>query len=146
MGPRGLPGLNGADGKPGPMGPAGPEGPQGPRGLPGETKVVTEVVEKAVDLSSLVKELDVLKNELEVIRKKKPQEVRVGGGPSPTNYLFTEVSETHLRKSSFVEGVNVIGVRYNGAATVYLPNNLDPTMLVAVKDEAGGGNITVLVE
>ena len=138
----------------GPQGPPGPQGPQGPMGPPGRdgkdgrdgiTKTITEVVEK-VDLESLT----LVKEELAKLKKQfdwlKNQPQSQGGGQAVTQYLWTDKQETHYRKPSFIEGITVIGVRYDGPATVYLPHDLDPTMLVTVKDEVGSGNITVLVE
>ena len=148
-GPPGPPGLPGIQGPIGPRGPTGPQGTQGPQGLPGtpgETKVVTEVVEKALDLSSVLSEMEVLKNELTKIKKLRSSTGTNSGSPAVTKYHPQLVAQVHWKKSSFVEGMNIIGVRYNGAATVYLPPDLDNTQIVAIKDEAGSGNITVLVE
>jgi hypothetical protein len=125
----------------------GPPGPQGPPGKDGETKIIREVVEKAADLSEITGELKALRAELDRVKKRKTEPSHtVGGQASSTKYVVQTESEIHWKKDSFINGITVIGVRYNGAATVYLPNNLDPTMLVSVKDEAGSGNITIIVE
>ena len=135
--------VRGPKGDRGPIGPvglpgkAGPVGPKGADGKDGEVKQVTVVQYET-------EQLEVLKRDIEKLKKRRAEVS--GGGSTPTHYLWTDAQETHYRKPSFVLGITIIGVRYSGAATVYLPHDLDPTMIVAVKDEAGSGNVTVLVE
>lgn len=121
------------------------QGPPGRDGKDGVTKVITEVVERRADLVPIQDEIKALKEGLIKLTQRRPETIYPGGGAT-TKYIFTEQQVTHYRKPSFVDGVTVIGVRYNGPATVYLPHDLDPTMLVSVKDEVGSGNITIFVE
>jgi hypothetical protein len=118
----------------------GPPGKDGKDGL-----VKTEVVERLVGLEEFQKQVAALQKQFDWLKNRRAEVIQ-GGGQAVTKYLFTESQESHWRKPSFVEGINVIGVRYSGAATVYLPHDLEPTMIVSVKDEAGSGNVTVLVE
>jgi hypothetical protein len=67
-------------------------------------------------------------------------------GQSNVQYLFTETAVTHFGKSQFVHGITIIGVRFAGAATVYIPADLDNDMLVSIKDEAGTASITIIPE
>lgn len=129
---------------PGPPGPQGPIGPSGPAGKDGRDGKPGEAA-KEISLGEFQKDIAVLKKQFDWLKNRNPEVIQ-GGGQAVTKYVFTEAQESHWRKSSFVEGVNIIGVRYNGAATVYLPHDLDPTMIVSIKDEAGSGDITILVE
>lgn len=138
--PKLVPGPPGPQGSTGPSGPAGRDGRDG---KPGEVRTVRE--EKVLDLGEYQKEVAALKKQFDWLKKRNPEVIQ-GGGQAVTKYIFTNNQETHFMKPSFVEGVNIIGVRYSGAATVYLPHDLDPTMIVSIKDESGSGNITILVE
>lgn len=129
-----LKGRNGKDGLP------------GKNGKDGVTRVITEIVETPVDLAPLQVELDKLRDELTKLKKRRPEQQHAVGGTPATRYLAQTTDTMHWKKDSFIHGITVIGVRYSGAATVYLPHDLDPTMLVSVKDESGSGNITVIVE
>lgn len=126
-------------------GPAGLPGRPGRAGRDGEIKVVHEVVEKPISLDQFQKEVSELQKKFDWLKSRRPEVIQ-GGGQAVTHYIFTDKQETHYRKPSFIEGITVIGVRYLGPATVYLPHDLDPTMIVSVKDEAGSGNITILIE
>jgi hypothetical protein len=132
---------------PGPPGPPGKDGNPGKVGKPGKdgiTTVITEVVEKAVDLTTLQSQLIELSDKFEWLKKRKTE--RVGAGSQPTKYMYTELQEVRYKKGSFIEGFNIIGVRFNGAASIYLPRNLEPTQIVAIKDEVGSGDITVRID
>lgn len=143
--------VAGPRGERGPVGPAGRdgrdgrEGPRGPAGVDGVTKVIRESV-KVVDLESTKSALASLQRELDKLKKRQPETYFSQTSPAVVKYLFTEQQTTRFRKASFLEGHTIIGVRYSGSATVYLPRDLDNNMIVSVKDEVGSGNITILVE
>lgn len=119
-------------------------GPTGKDGKDGKDGSVT-VVEKPVSLEEYQAQVSALQKQFDWLKKRQPEFVQ-GGGQAVVKYLFTEQQVTHYMKPSFIEGMTIIGVRYNGAATVYLPHDLDSTMIVSIKDEAGSGNVTILVE
>jgi hypothetical protein len=58
-------------------------------------------------------------------------------------YIPQEDQDRIYTANDFIEGINIIGVRYVGAATVSLPLNLETKKIITVKDEAGLGLLTV---
>lgn len=58
-------------------------------------------------------------------------------------YQTQVVADRFWLNSEFVLGENIIGVRFSGAATVYLPADLDIRKIVTVKDEVGLGLVSV---
>lgn len=63
----------------------------------------------------------------------------------PVLYLTQTVAERYWDAREFTAGHNIIGVRHEGAAIVYLPNDLPAERLITIKDEAGLGQITVRI-
>jgi len=61
------------------------------------------------------------------------------------SYLVQSEQTKYWGVGDFIYGINIIGVRFAGPATVYLPSGLPPERFVTVKDEAGSGNVTVQV-
>lgn len=123
-------------------------GPQGPRGLPGETKVVTEVVEKPVDLKPLRDEIEELKKKVRDAERALRTPIQFPGGSQTGSYHRVTSSTARFSRHSFMQGINIIGVASGEATTIYLPNDMDPTHIVCVKDELGVANIapiTVMV-
>lgn len=142
-GPQGIQGIPGATGERGPAGSQGPEGRPGRDGKDGRAGEV-RVVEVPVNLESFQKQIDDLKGQLK--RNQKAEVFAYSGNSEAVRYNFTTEQVSHWRKPSFCQGITIIGVRFAGPATVYLPHDLDNNQIVTVKDEAGTGDITVLIE
>jgi hypothetical protein len=122
---------------------------RGPRGLPGETKIVREVVEKpSVDLKPLRDEVEDLKKKVRETERALNRPIQFPGGSQTGTYHRVTSNTMSFSRHSFLQGVNIIGVASGEATTIYLPRNMDPTHLVCVKDElgvAGAATITVMV-
>lgn len=64
----------------------------------------------------------------------------VAGQPgefSGISYEVQEDQERYWTNDELIRGYNIIGVRYAGAAVVYLPHDMDIEKLVSVKNEYG---------
>lgn len=132
----GAPGLNGRDGK---------DGRDGRDGIDG---ITTVVYKSEVNNEEILAEVE---KRMEARIKKTLRDIQPHGGPGAavTSYNFVTTSEIHFKKSSFVHGTNIIGVR-QVPCSVYIPHNLDREMHIVVNDETGtaspGNPITVTVE
>lgn len=60
-------------------------------------------------------------------------------------YLVQDSEERFWSAAEFIEGTNIIGVRYVGESFVYLPNGLPTEHIIVVKDETGGGQVVVRI-
>lgn len=94
--------------------------------------IVREVVEKPVDLSSL---LEPITKEIDKLKKKRPE--FVGGSGATGSYHKVTTSEMYFSPSSFNPGINIIGVASGVPTTIWLPSRLDQNHLIAIKDELG---------
>ena len=111
---------------------------RGPRGLPGETKIVREVVEKpSVDLKPLRDEVEDLKKKVRDTERALNRPIQFPGGSQTGSYHRVTSNMKRFAKNSFMGGINVIGVASNAPTTIVLPHDLDPNMLVVIKDELG---------
>ena len=97
------------------------------------TEVVRETVKQEVAIN--LPEIAILKKEVELLKKKRPE--YVGGSGSVGSYHRVTSNEIRFSKHSFQPGINVIGVASGMPTTVWLPHDLEPNHLVAVKDELG---------
>ena len=102
------------------------------RVLPVHTK---ETIRTEQVISNLP-DLESLKKEVEKLKKRKP-EYFPGGSGSVGSYHRVEVEEIYFQKTSFNPGINVIGVASGMPTTIWLPKDLEPNHLIAVKDELG---------
>lgn len=62
-----------------------------------------------------------------------------------TRYLLQSEPERYWSRDELSYSTNIIGVRYPGPATVFLPSNLPTERIIVIKDETGVGQITVRV-
>lgn len=75
----------------------------------------------------------------------------VGGGSSAEHfkYFAVETATYTISNKQLVPGINIFGVRYEGAVTITLPENLSPNdKTIIINDETGNAatnNITVQV-
>lgn len=60
-------------------------------------------------------------------------------------YLVQSDAERFWGRQEFIEGHNIIGVRYVGPSFVYLPHDLPSEHVITIKDETGTGNTTVRI-
>lgn len=60
-------------------------------------------------------------------------------------YLVQSDAERFWRRQEFIEGHNIIGVRYAGPSFVYLPHDLPHEHVITIKDEAGAGPTAVRI-
>ncbi len=144
--------------KPGPPGPVGPQGPQGLQGLQGPQGPKGEQglpglqgPQGPVGPAGPVPEHEVKAN---LIRFKQPDGTwgawvktnqSNGGGvtPAPTQYTQITTNNYQVTANSLISGLNIFGVRYNGAITIRIPPATDVRQLMFFKDELGTATITL---
>ena len=102
--------------------------------VPVHTKETLETVRTEQVISNLP-DLESLKKEVEKLKKRRPE--YVGGSGSVGSYHVVSTAEKRFAKDAFNPGINVIGVRAAAATTIWLPKDLEPNHLIAVKDEVG---------
>lgn len=159
-GERGFRGSRGPKGEKGDKGDDGARGPRGPRGERGTDGVDGKDAPVEATFITFEDERDDLPNSLPieqgqgvVIERTLEGKLRIsaygsGGGfvggllPSGSfsgvNYAVQEEQERYWQDDELVRGHNIIGVRYAGAAVVYLPHDLAIEKIVSVKNEYGG--------
>ena len=135
VGPQGIPGKDGAagiDGKP------GRDGERGPQGLSGKDASPKDVAALLTEDEDFLKKTKGRDGETPLIMG--------GGGHATGSYTHVNTAEHTIGKSNLFHGMNVIGVDYAGAVTIYLPHKIDPEMIIVINDESGAAssnNITV---
>lgn len=60
-------------------------------------------------------------------------------------YLVQTDAERFWTRHEFIDGHNIIGVRFAGPSFVYLPHDLPQERVITIKDEAGVGPTTVRI-
>jgi hypothetical protein len=149
-------GPKGPAGDPGPVGPPGPRGEPGepgPRGLPGrpgeQAEIPATILNEVAQIPKIVTHLTKVDKKIEELDKRRPVQQYIGsggGGGVVTEVVRYKVQEDQTHDyvaSDFIDGFNIIGVRYVGASEVRLPATLASTRIVSVKDETGSGSITI---
>jgi hypothetical protein len=104
--------------------------------VPLHTKeTVREEVVRTEQVPVNLPDLESLKKEVESLKKRRPE--YVSGSGSVGSYHQVTSNEMRFTKHSFQPGLNVIGVASGVPTTIWLPADLEPNHLVAVKDELG---------
>ncbi len=144
-GPKGEKGDQGPPGLRGLRGPPGERGPKGDDGQPGKVEIRIDEAK----LNTLEQELEALKKRLKKQEEKEGESVFIGGlggsssGSASVNYIPQTVADVYYTEAVLIEGINIIGVRYQGPSTVNLPASLPTERIVTVKDETGLGQVTI---
>ena len=159
QGERGLRGSRGPKGDKGDVGDRGERGPRGPRGEKGQDGA--DGADAPIDVpfitygdarDKIPDSLPLEQGQGVVIEKTTEGKLRIsafsgsiGGGLLPAigafsgiSYVIQEEQERYWTNDELIRGYNIIGVRYAGAAVVYLPHGLDVEKIVTVKNELGG--------
>lgn len=86
--------------------------------------------------SKLTTELASIRKDLDWVKNRKP-DYFPGGSGAVGSYHRVTTEEIIFSKHSFNPGVNVIGVATGLPVTIWLPKDLEPNHVIAVKDELG---------
>lgn len=152
QGPQGERGDKGEPGERGPEGPSGAKGDQGPRGDSGEdgTSVVDAYRAADGDLvfvlssgSEISIEAPLL--DAEVDKQFVFQNRGSGGESGGAGVTYTAVTTTPytVQEEDLVVGHNIYGVDTSENATVFIPNNTDPTKIIVVNNETSLYTVTI---
>lgn len=63
--------------------------------------------------------------------------------PQSSNYIPVASSSYTIEVGQLCEGRNIIGIQTAGAVSITIPRSMPEGYFLTVKDEAGGGNVTV---
>ena len=149
-----LKGKDGTVGERGPQGIEGQRGPKGDRGEKGEKGdrgddgrgIVRTWVDK--DHNLMVEYTDGTITNTGKVRENVVQGNQVmGGGGSLPPVKFFPVTETEytVKPTNLIVGHNIFGVDAGADATVFLPDNIDPTRIVVISNEMTSFNVTTQV-
>ena len=143
-----LMGKDGAQGEKGERGDQGPQGPKGDKGDRGDDGrgIVRTWVDK--DANLMVEYTDGTVTNTGKVRENTVQGNAVmGGGGSRPPVKFTPITETEytVKASNLIVGHNIFGVDAGADATVFLPDNIDPTRIVVISNEMTSFNVTTQV-
>ena len=89
-----------------------------------------------VNVEQPIKDFEAVKKDVAWLKKRKPEYFPGGSGTIGSYHKVTE-DVFVFRKNSFNPGINIIGVSSGMPTTIWLPPDLEPNHLVAVKDELG---------
>ena len=151
---KGSMGERGPQGQQGPQGPMGPQGPKGDPGLKGDKGdrgedgkgIVRTWVDK--DANLMVEYSDGTVANTGKVRDNTIQGNAVmggGGSQPPVKFFPVTTTEYTVKASNLIVGHNIFGVDAGADATVYLPDNIDPTRIVVISNEMTSFNVTTQV-
>ena len=149
-GAKGDTGLNGKDGKSGVNGTNGKDGKNGKDGRDGEDGISVVNAEVDIDghLTVTLSDNSIIdagslnefgKSVAEATLIKSSTVVR-----EAVQYIPQAEQTKRYYHSSFIQGINIIGVTFNGNSIVEIPETLESNKLIKVKDETGNNNIITI--
>lgn len=152
----GLEGPAGPEGRQGPEGPQGPQGPEGPRGADGAAGADgqdgrgVEDVSLAADGDLLFTLTDGAEVAVSLPQRDSDASTYIvgqgaSGGSGTASITYTEITTTPytILEADLVTGHNIFGVNTTEDATVFIPNDIEPTKLILVNNETANYTVNV---